>query len=285
MPTLPPISVIVLTKNEAFNLPGLLASLGWCDDLHVVDSHSTDATVAIAKQGGAQVYAHDFTGFGAQRNWALDNCNLKYAWVLFLDADEVTPPAFVRALGEAVASAPPAVAGYYCCWKMIVEDVWLKHSDHFPKWQFRLLRHGKARFIDYGHGQKEDAVEGAVLYLKEPYEHHALSKGWTDWVERHNRYSSKEARARLDTPVDWKGLFSTEGPRRNRALKSWVSRIPGWPLARFLLTYVFHLGFLEGRTGFIYCANLAYYEFLIQIKMEELNRTERLRPTRNPPNP
>ena len=272
MPSPLPISVIVLTKNEAFNLPSLLASITWCDDLHVVDSGSDDETCALAEKAGAQIYVHPFTGFGDQRTWALANCRLKYEWVLFLDADEVTPPAFVRALEEAVKTAPSTVAGYYCCWKMILDGVWLKHSDHFPKWQFRLLRHGRARFIDYGHGQKEDAVDGTILYLQEPYEHYALRKGWADWLDRHNRYSTREAQERLEANLDWHGVFSAEGPRRNRALKTWVSRVPGWPLARFVLTYLFHLGFLEGRTGFVYCANLAYYEFLIQIKMHELAR-------------
>lgn len=265
-----PISVIILTKNEAFNLPILFASIAWCDDIHVVDSLSEDETRTLAEKAGAHVETHPFAGFGAQRNWALDNCRIKHEWVLFLDADEITPPGFVRALAEAVRSAAPSVAGYYCCWKMIVEDVWLKHSDNFPKWQFRLLRRGKARFVDYGHGQKEDAVQGTVLYLHEPYEHHPLRKGWTDWLDRHNRYSTQEARERLEARLDGKGLFSTEGPRRNRALKTWVSRIPGWPLIRFFGTYFLNLGFLEGRVGFIYCVQLAYYEFLIQLKMREL---------------
>jgi glycosyltransferase involved in cell wall biosynthesis len=274
-----PVSVIILTKNEALNLPPLFASITWCDDIHVVDSGSEDETLPMSKKAGAQTYSHPFSGFGAQRNWALENCRLRHEWVLFLDADEVTPPGFVHALDDAVRSADSSVAGYYCCWKMMVEDVWLKRCDHFPKWQLRLLRRGKLQFIDYGHGQKEDVVTGALLYLKEPYEHHALRKGWADWVERHNRYSTKEASERLAVEIDWKGVLSAEGPRRNRALKTWVSRVPGWPLARFLITYFFRLGFLEGRVGLLYCINLAYYEFLIQIKMSELKRTSR--PTGN----
>jgi glycosyltransferase involved in cell wall biosynthesis len=265
-----PVSVIILTKNEAVNLPGLFPSLGWCNDVHVVDSGSDDETVSIAEKAGAQIYVHPFSGFGTQRNWALANCRLQHEWVLFLDADEVTPLEFVRALDEAVSTADSSIAGYYCCWKMMVESVWLKRCDHFPKWQLRLLRRGRLQFIDYGHGQKEDAVTGTLLYLKEPYEHHALRKGWADWVDRHNRYSTREASERFNAPVDLKGAFSSEGPRRNRALKTWVSQVPGWPLVRFFITYVLRLGFLEGRVGLIYCLNLAYYEFLIQIKMSEL---------------
>src|SRR5258708_40181625 len=126
MPSSLPVSVLILTKNEGLNLPGLLDSIAWCDDIHVIDSHSGDETVALAEEAGAQVYAHAFTGFGEQRNWALSNCRIKHEGVLFLDADEVAPPAFIRALAGTVESAPASVAGYYCCWKMMVEDVWLK---------------------------------------------------------------------------------------------------------------------------------------------------------------
>lgn len=256
-------------------MPGLFASLTWCDDIHVIDSGSEDETVALAEKGGAQVYTHPFTGFGTQRNWALSNCGIKHEWMLFLDADETTPPAFIDAMAEAIRATPPTVAGYYCCWKMIIDEVWLNHADRFPKWQFRLLRKGRARFIDYGHGQKEDAVEGTILYLKEPYEHRPLTKGWAGWLERHDRYATQEARERLEAKLDLKGLFSTEGPRRNRALKTFVSRLPGWPFLRFFADYVLNLGFMEGRTGFIYCQKLAWYESLIQTRIRELKKAKR----------
>jgi glycosyltransferase involved in cell wall biosynthesis len=265
-----PVSIIVLTKNEEENLPKLHASIPWCDDVHVVDSLSTDHTLAIAKSLGMPAWSNPFLGFGQQRNWALTNCVLKYPWVLFLDADEKSTPAFAAELDEAVATAPATVAGYYCTWKMIVEEVWLKRCDSFPKWQFRLLRRGRARFADFGHGQKEAEVDGEIRYLHEPYEHRPLSKGWADWLDRHNRYSSREARERIDSRSRFAEVFSRTAPVRNRALKAFVSKIPGWPLLRFSVPYFLKLGFLEGSVGLTYCLNLAYYEYLIQIKMREI---------------
>lgn len=223
----------------------------------------------LARQSGAQVHEHSFTSFGAQRNWALEHCPLKHGWILFLDADEVANPEFVNALRAAATAAAGSVAGFYCCWKFIYQDRWLKRCDSFPKWQFRLLRKDRARFTDFGHGQKEADVQGTIGYLNTPYDHHALSKGMTHWLDRHNRYATLEARARLAAPIRWKNIFSAHGSIRNQALKPLVSRLPGWPLARFLITYFLKLGFLEGRPGFIYCVNLAYYEFLIRLKMEE----------------
>lgn len=263
------ISTIILTRNEADDLPRCLEALRWCDDVHIVDSGSTDQTLDIARSHGAKISVNPFNGFGAQRNWSLDHCPLKHDWVLFLDADEVANPEFVQGMLAAVKTAPATTAGFYCCWKQIFEGRWLKRCDSFPKWQFRLLRKGCARFIDFGHGQKEGEVNGTLEYLPVPYDHHCLSKGLGHWLDRHNRYATHEAAVRLSEPIVWRDIFSTHGSTRNKALKPLVSRVPGWPLIRFLITYVLCLGFLEGRPGFIYCANLAYYEFLIRLKMRE----------------
>jgi glycosyltransferase involved in cell wall biosynthesis len=271
-----PVSVIVLTKNEEENLPKMIPSLPWCDDLHVVDSVSSDQTLAVARSLGAQTWSNPFRGFGDQRNWALANCSIKHPWVLFLDADEKSTPAFASAMAAAITSAPNEVAGFYCCWKMIVEEVWLKRCDGFPKWQFRLMRKGRANFADFGHGQKENEIQGELRYLKEPYEHRPLSKGWADWLDRHNGYSTKEARERVDLVFHPREVFSSHKPIRNRALKAFVSRVPGWPLIRFAIPYFLKTGFLEGRVGFTYCLNLAYYEYLIQIKMREIERLRAL---------
>lgn len=267
------VSIIILAQNEAHDLPRLLESIRWCDDIHLVDSGSTDQTLSIARAAGVHCVDHPFVAFGQQRNWALANCPLRHPWVLFLDADEASTPEFDRALLAAIESAPESVPGFYCCWKMIVEDVWLKRCDSFPKWQFRLLRRGRATFIDFGHGQKEGEIDGTLDYIREPYLHFTVSKGWATWLDRHNRYSTQEATERLRTPVRWSEIFASDPSVRNKALKPLVSRIPGWPVLRFVQAYLLSGGFLEGRPGFTYCVNLAYYEFLIQIKQREMKRS------------
>ncbi len=138
------------------------------------------------------------------------------------------------------------------------------------------MRKSRARFTDFGHGQKEGEVKGLIKYLSTPYDHYGLSKGIGPWLDRHNRYAKLEAEARLSATVNWRNVFSAHGSKRNQALKPIVSRLPGWPLMRFVMTYLFRLGLLEGRPGFIYCANLAYYEFLIRIKMREAKQRRSL---------
>ena len=83
------ISVIILTKNEEVDLPNCLNSLKWADDIHILDSGSTDNTIEIARQGGAKISTNAFHDFGQQRNFALDQLTIKNEWILFLDADEV----------------------------------------------------------------------------------------------------------------------------------------------------------------------------------------------------
>ncbi|WP_346881378.1 glycosyltransferase family 2 protein [uncultured Algibacter sp.] len=263
------ISIVILTKNEEKDLPMALKSVVWSDDIHILDSGSTDKTIEIAEQFNTKVSYNAFKSFGQQRNFALDEIKTKYEWILFLDADEVVTDKFKKAMFDAIKNADKNIAGYYCCWKMMLEDTWLKHCDNFPKWQFRLMKKGMARFTDFGHGQKESDVKGIIEFLKEPYLHYGFSKGWTQWIDRHNRYSSQEAVARVKNRPPFKNIFSKNSSQRNPALKSWLSQLPGWPFLRFFQAYILSLGFLEGIPGFIYCMNMSYYEFLIQIKIRE----------------
>ena len=266
------LSIIILTKNEEKDLPRCLDAISWCNDIYVLDSGSTDNTISIAESYGATIGYHKFESFGKQRNIALEKFNTKYAWILFLDADEIVTPGFKEEVLQRIKKASEEVAGFYCCWKMMLDDKWLKHCDNFPKWQFRILKKGKANFTDFGHGQKEGEIQGILEYIKEPYLHYGFSKGWYRWIERHNNYSTKEAIARTENLPPFGNIFDKNSSKRNPALKSWLSRIPGWPFLRFIQAYIFNLGFLEGMPGSIYCINMSYYEFLIQIKMRELRR-------------
>lgn len=262
-------SVIILTKNEEQDIASCIRSIPSSLDIHVLDSESTDNTVEIAKEANARVWTNPFESFGKQRNWALDNIEVENEWILFLDADEHMTSEFQKAVESVIQSATPDIAGFYCCWKLMLEGVWLKHCDNFPKWQLRLCRKNRVRFTDFGHGQKEGEVDGVLSYVHEPYLHYAFSKGWTHWFDRHNRYSTLEAKDRHNQKIPFKTIFTSNKSMRNPALKVWLTKLPGWPALRFFHTYILNLGFLEGKAGFIYCLNLAYYEFLIKVKMRE----------------
>lgn len=268
------VSVVILTLNEEKDIKECINSLEWAEETWVIDSGSRDQTRRIAQECGANVIVNSFQSFGKQRNFALDAINFKSEWVLFLDADERSTLEFAHAVKAAISSADVSMCGFYCCWKMILDGKWLRRCDNFPKWQFRLLRRGMARFTDFGHGQKEWDLKGSVGYIKEPYLHYAFSKGWFHWVERHNRYSSQEAYSRAKNRPPFRHIFLKNQSFRNAALRSFLIRVPGWPLLRFMQAYFLNLGFLDGRPGFIYCVNMAYYEFLIMIKMQEARKVK-----------
>jgi glycosyltransferase involved in cell wall biosynthesis len=263
-----PVSVIILTKNEERDLPECLHSLQWCNDVHLVDSHSSDATCEIARRSGIKVEVNHFLSFGVQRNWALDNCRILHPWVLFLDADERTTPEMVSVMTHTIAEASEEIAGFYCCWKLMMGNRWLKRSDNFPKWQFRLLRKDRARFTDFGHGQKEGVVDGEIHYLKEPYLHCPFLGTWNEWEAKHRRYAQQEAVARRQHPLKLSELLSSHASKRNPALKLLLSKLPGWPSLRFIYTYVLRGGFLEGKEGLLYCQKIRWYEAEIMQRMK-----------------
>ena len=270
------ISIIILTKNEQSDLPGCLNAVAWCEDVHVVDSGSSDKTVEMAIELGAKVYVNEFKSFAQQRNWALDNCVLNYEWVLFLDADEHSTPGFCKAVQDAVMSASEDIAGFFCCGKTILDQRWLKRSDNFPKWQFRILRRNRGRFVDVGHGQKEGEISGLLSYIKEPYLHYPFSHGFEAWSTKHLAYARKDSREIFNNRLSLMSVISNHGSQRNTAIKTLVRRMPAWPLIRFTYSYIFRGGFTEGKEGLFYCKKMLWYERQVKLQLHQLDSNKSL---------
>jgi len=274
------LSVVVICKNEAVNIRRCLASVSWSDDVLVVDDFSTDGTGEIAASLGARVVTHAFTSFAEQRNWALDQGGLRHEWVLMLDADEEGTAEFFRDLTDRLAAADDATAAFAVCRKTKLDGRWLKYSDGFPVWIMRVVRRGRARFVDSGHGEVPvPPVEGQVQRIREPIVHYPFSKGLADWLDRHNRYSSREAALELEArvPIVWSALFGPDGAVRRRTLRNLARRMPCRPLLRFAWQYFWKWGFLDGRAGLTFSRLMAMYEAMIVIKRRELEGGERRR--------
>jgi glycosyltransferase involved in cell wall biosynthesis len=263
------VSVLLLTYNEAANLPRCLAALAWCDDVVVVDSGSTDATVSIAESHGARVLTRPFDDFSAQRNFGLDAGGLRHDWVLHLDADEVVTDAFVAALRALVP--PPGIYGCRVPSKMMFRGRWLRHAGMYPSYQVRLGHRERLRFRQVGHGQREDLAPEQLDTFGEPYLHYSFSHGMRHWLERHVRYAADEARelmiARKQGMPRWRDIFATDRMTRRRALKSLTHHVPLAlrPPLRFVYVYLMRGGILDGSAGFIYAFMLATYEGMIAI--------------------
>ncbi|MFC1605466.1 glycosyltransferase family 2 protein [Pseudomonadota bacterium] len=269
-----PVSVLILTLNEADNIERCIESLSWCDDIVILDSFSADDTLERAMACGARVFQRKFDNFAAQRNHALDQFEFKHDWILHLDADEVVTPELAREIAEKMQDR--RFAAYRIASKMMFMGKWLRHSGMYPCYQVRLGRKDQLRFEQVGHGQREVTDAGAVGTLEEPYVHYGFSKGMADWLERHNRYSSDEALTGIELLRGGSGgiaaLFSTDPSSRRRALKRLSVRLPFRPALRFIYMYCLRLGFLDGRAGFVYCRLLAMYEYWIVLKMREMKK-------------
>ena len=269
------ISVVVLTFNEAGNLPRCLDSLDWCDDVLVLDSGSTDGTADIARSRGARVMVRAFDSFAGQRNFAMTEGGLRHPWVLHVDADEVVTPELAaelrRLAGEGVAAFPV----YRVPSKLIFMGIWLRHSGMYPAYQVRFGRREQLRFIDHGHGQREVQAPEEVGTLAQPLDHHNFSKGINDWFTRHLRYARAEAEQALREraePLRPSQLFSADPTQRRRALKRLANRAPFRPSLRFFYAYVLRRGFLDGRAGLRYARMLAIYQHFIDMNIAEARR-------------
>lgn len=270
------ISVLILTWNEEANLPSCLESVSWCDDVVVFDSFSTDRTVEIAKAAGARVYQRKFDNERNQRAASLE-LPFKYPWVYNPDADEITPPRLRDEMLKVVADPKREEVAYRVRFRVMFLGKWIKHSSLYPTWVMRLFRPEKLRFErDINLRYVIDGKEGQ---LRNHFDHYSFRKGLPFWWEKHNTYSTLEAREAMKVlgtgKLDWRGLLSASNVRRRAALKELSFRIPFRSFWIFLYLMVVRRGVLDGPAGWTYCRMRAYYEFLIAAKVKELKRLAR----------
>lgn len=236
------LSVIIITKNEGLNIRACLESVAWADEIIVVDSGSTDDTVTISREFTPHVYIHDWPGFGAQKNRALNYASKD--WVLSLDADERVTPELRRDI-EAVLKGANAIAyriprlSNYC-------GRFMHHSGWYPDHVTRLFLRGKAHFSD-DLVHERLLVEGSTAQLDGMLLHYAFDN-LEEVLHKVNQYSSAGAQMMQ---------------RRGRRVTLTGAVLRG--LWSFVRTYFLRAGFLDGREGFMLAVSNAegtYYRYL-----------------------
>jgi len=279
-----PVSVIVPVRNEARNLSRCLESLAQFGEVYVIDSQSTDDTVAIAQSRGAKVVQFHYAGgWPKKRQWAIDTLPFAYDWILLLDADELLTPELVEEIRRAVQD--PGVYGYSIRLQLYFLGRVLRHCDA-SFWKLSLFRRGRGHFEcrlkdqDASMADMEVhehvVVDGPTEELHNALVHHNVDS-LSRYILKHNEYSNWEARVLLraegDSEYDSQemstDLFGTQAQRR-RWLKRNLYRLPGSPVLLFLYRYVFRLGFLDGVPGLIYCTFQAVQMFHSKAKIYEL---------------
>lgn len=269
------VSVLILTRDEAADLPGCLDSVAWCDDVHVFDSLSTDRTQELARERGAKVYERRFDDYATHRNAALATVPFRHRWVFVLDADERATPELAEEVQRVVRTAEAdGVAGYSVRRRDFLFGTWLRHAQISP-FYIRLVRPERARYTRAVNEVLE--VNGAVGRLDAPLDHFPFSKGIAHWIAKHNRYSTMEAevivqQSGLQRPSVRTALRSRDFHERRLHQKALFYRLPGRPLVKWLYMVLWRRAVLDGRAGLTYATLQAIYEYLIVVKTRELRR-------------
>ena len=270
-----PISVLILTKNEAQDLPGCLASVSWSDDVHIFDSFSSDDTVNIANGHGAKVTQRVFDGYAAQRNAALHDLKYCHSWLLILDADERVPVVSAKALGEFAASAPGEVKACRLRRRDFFLGTCLAHAQISP-YYIRLVRPAD---VFYEREVNEVLkVNGDIQDIDAPFDHYPFSKGIRHWLDKHNLYSTLEAEhivrsRRSGRPCSLAHAFiSKDFNQRRFHQKELFYHLPARPLLKWMYMMLIRRAFLDGQAGITYAFLQAIYEYMIVLKTRELER-------------
>ena len=269
--TAPAISVLILTTNEQHDLPAALASVAWSDDVHVFDSHSTDATVDIARAVGAHVHSRIFDDYATHRNAAFA-LEFKHPWVFLLDADERPTPELSAEMQRVVREAPANTAGFRLRRRDFLFGTWLKHAQISP-YYIRLVRPERAI---YTRAINEVlVVDGPVAELIHPLDHYPFSKGIAHWIAKHNTYSTMEAelivrQQGLQNPSLRAALRDPDFHTRRLHQKALFYRLPGRPLIKWCYMMFIRGAILDGAVGIAYATLQSIYEYFIVLKTKEL---------------
>lgn len=254
----PKISVAIITFNEADRLAECLRSVQWADEVVVVDSGSSDATVAIAQAAGCRVFQQPFLGFGAQKQSAVDRC--RNAWVLILDADERLPEGAEDQLAAAIAMAADDVTAFSLGRRNYLHGRWIRRCGWWPDTIVRLVNKKHGRFSDAGVHECW-LPQGRVVTLNLNIEHRSF-RDYADMLAKLQHYSTLGARQMA----------------QHRSRVFWWEPLThgGWA---FFHAFVIKLGFLCGFDGLVIALLNAGGSFMKYAKCREINSYGN-RPTR-----
>ena len=278
------VTVVILTLDEEMHIARAIASVaGFAHRVVVVDSGSQDRTVAIARERGAMVLRRPWHGYAAQFNWALGLLPPDTHWVLRLDADEVVTPRLAGEIADRLPKLAKAVAGIVVPRRLTFQGQPIRHGGVSPSSSVRLFRHGEGatelRWMD-----EHLVVDGGIVAFRGPIiDDNRKSLTW--WIDKHNRYASREAVDLLDREFGFRRSALPPAPRlqgpagRRRWVKDRV--YAQLPLGLRAAAYAFYrlvirLGFLDGPRGIAFHVLQGFwYRFLVDAKIAEVKRRMR----------
>jgi len=277
------LAAIILTKNEERDLPDCLASLrSLADEVYVIDSGSTDATVAIAEAAGAVVLQHPFENYARQMNWAIENVPTKAEWLMRIDADERPGAEMRQSLRVMVESPAGDVTGVLLALRTEFLGKKLRFGGTFPLWLLRVWRRGKGRCEDRWMDEHIVLEEGRVMRARGELLH-VIPKSLAEWSRKHVRYAEREYLDTMrtstgDAPRGQAGLVRKAKTQVYYRLPVMVRVLGYW-----MYRYVLQLGFLDGKLGFLYhFLQCGWYRMLVDGLIIEKRREQMPARSSNP---
>lgn len=275
------LTVLILTFNEKKHLARAIESVRpIAKEILVIDSFSTDETVAIAEDLGARVLQNEFVNQSQQFQWGMDNGNITTGWILRLDADELLELDLVSQIRNLLPELPADVVGVNFDRKHVFMGRWIKHGGRYPLRMLRLWRRGHGRVEQRWMDEHIVVWGGRTVNLSGGFADANLND-LTFFINKHNTYATREAIDVLNRRwnlVPFDQAFRAGSVSRQAAVKRYLkdrvyNRLPFYlgPLGYFLYRYFIQLGFLDGRPGLIYHFLQGFwYRFLVGAKVAEL---------------
>lgn len=248
VPPLVALSVVIPTYNEAENIPTLLQQLSWVEEVLVVDSFSTDATPQLVTQYGATLLERPCDTLGKQKNWAIEQA--KHPWVLILDADERLTPPLIAEIKAIVANDDRSYVGY----EVYRQNYFMGQAISYGGLQrdkvIRLIQRGRCA---YDHKQVHESIRTTekVGQLQHKLLHYTY-KSLQHFIQKNERYA----------------IWSAQDHQK-KVPKVGYFHLLVKPLGRFLTQYLLKRGFLDGKSGLIFCAVSSWAVFLRYAHLKE----------------
>lgn len=274
------LTVVILTFNEEIHIERCIKSvLNIASEVIIIDSYSVDNTVDIATKLGARVIQNPFSNHADQLNFGLDTANITTEWVMKMDADEYLTQELCSEVNNLTVGS--CVNGLYVKRRVYFLEQWIKQGGYYPTWLLRVWKNGQ--------GRSEQKLMDEHIVLENPVtqrlENDLIDENFNNltwWTEKHNNYATKEAVELLNEEYDLLNrqvtvlpkLFGTQ-EQRKRFLKQKYSNLPLFirPFFYFTYRYLFKLGFLDGRAGFIWHFLQGFwYRFLVDAKIFDIKR-------------
>ena len=275
--TSPSLTAVILTKNEAIHLARWISSLERCAErVVVVDSFSTDNTVEIARNAGAEVFEHPFRNYADQFNWALDNCKISSTWTMRIDADEYVDTELADNIAQRLDRLGEEITGVAVTRYISFLGRVIRHGGVSPQQLLKLWRTGIGRIESRWMDEHTILNSGDIVSFDGALVDDNL-KGLHFWIDKHNRYAMREV---VDLLNDQYQFFvehaltgtSKEAQSKRRQKKDIYNRAPlrYRAVLLFFYRYFLKLGFLDGPAGFSFnLLQTLWYRYIVDLLIIE----------------